>query len=52
MRIILYGFMVLVYTALMSRHYYIKGLQDANFDRERANLKLQQCNEVIRNEKI
>jgi hypothetical protein len=52
MRIILYGFMILVYTALMSRHYYIQGLQDANFDRERANLKLQQCQDVIKNEKI
>jgi hypothetical protein len=52
MRIILYGFMILVYTGLMSRHYYIQGLQDANFDRERANLKLQQCQDVIKNEKI
>jgi hypothetical protein len=29
-----------------------KGLHDANFDRERANLKLQQCQDVIKNEKI
>lgn len=47
MRIVLYGFLLVGYTALMSRHYYIKGLQDANFDREHANLKLQQCIEVI-----
>ena len=30
----------------------IQGLKDANFDRERANLKLQQCQDVIKNEKI
>lgn len=28
----------------------IQGLKDANFDRERANLKLQQCQDVIKNE--
>lgn len=30
----------------------IQGLKDANFDQERANLKLQQCQDVIKNEKI
>jgi len=29
-----------------------KGLKEANFDMERANLKLQQCQEIIKNEKI
>ena len=50
MRIILYGFMILVYTALMSRHYYIQGLQDANFDMKQANWKLQLCQDILKNE--
>ena len=34
--------------AVSSRFFYIQGLKDANFDRKQANLKLQQCYEVIR----
>lgn len=29
-----------------------KGLKEANFNRKLANLKLQQCQELIKNEKI
>jgi hypothetical protein len=34
--------------ALCARFFYIQGLKDADFDRQRANTKLQQCIEVAR----
>jgi hypothetical protein len=34
--------------ALCSRFFYVQGLKDANFDRQRANIKLQECLEIIR----
>jgi hypothetical protein len=40
--------LLITYTLFIGRVWYIKGLQEANFDREHANLKLQQCLEVIR----
>lgn len=43
-----YCIFMLMYTALLSRFYYVRGLEDANFDRVYANNKLQQCLEVIR----
>lgn len=37
-----------LYTAIMSRYYYVEGLKDAGFDRETANMKLEQCHGIIR----
>lgn len=39
---------VVLYTVFIARFWFIKGLSEANFDREHANLKLQQCLEVIK----
>lgn len=34
--------------ALCARFFYVQGHKDADFDRQRANIKLQECYEVIR----
>jgi hypothetical protein len=37
-----------VIIAFCARFFYVQGLKDSNFDRVHANLKLQQCLEVIK----
>jgi hypothetical protein len=34
--------------ALCSRFFYVQGIKDADFDRQRANTKLQECIEIVR----
>lgn len=48
MKFLAYFILMFMYTAIMSRYYYVKGLNDSNFDRVHANNKLQECLEVIR----
>jgi hypothetical protein len=40
---------IFTYNAIVFRYAYVKGQKDANFDRESANIKLQQCNDIITN---
>lgn len=39
---------MVAYTVLLSRMWYIRGVKDTEFDRERANYKLQKCIDVIK----
>lgn len=43
-----YVVIIFFYTAIMSRYYYVEGLKDAGFDRETANIKLEQCHDIIK----
>lgn len=45
---ILFLMALTAYIMAAMKYSYYRGQQDANFDREAANVKLQQCNNIIR----
>lgn len=47
MKFLLIALALFVHTAVISRYYYISGINDARFDRQRANAKLQQCSNIL-----
>jgi len=46
MRGLLFLIFMFGYTALVSRYYYMNGINDAQFDREVANNKIIQCHDL------
>lgn len=47
MRGLLVFILLFFYTALISRYYYMNGINDAKFDREVANKRLVNCQRLI-----